>query len=373
MKKLILCACVLVSTLTWAVQPERVVRAYMGQNGGYVLVDNNNEVIGMSDNKQATQVSQGMRNYLEMSGMELQVIHENLPQEIAMPLANDSFGPVLGGIEYNQSAPYYNHTPTVGEKHCVTGCVATAMAQIMAYWKYPISCTDTVLTYQTSSLGLIVTYDYGEKGTFDWDNMLDKYEGVASTEKEKDAVANLMFACGVSTDMNYTTSTSGSQSPKVPDALVKIFKYKKGLKFLERGKDLTVQEFSDAMRTEFMNGRPVYCSANNGQEGAAHAGHAFVIDGFKSTDKADYRKSYYHFNWGWGGYGNDWAKVTAIEYNNNMLVITGITPNTSTPVEEVEEDNVVRDNKLYDMMGREVSETIPGNLYIRNGEKFMAR
>ena len=85
MKKIFFCACLVMAASVWATQPENVVRAYMGQKGGYVLVDANNEVIGMSDNNRATALSEGLLRYMEAMGKTIEVIPQDCPQEIQMP------------------------------------------------------------------------------------------------------------------------------------------------------------------------------------------------------------------------------------------------------------------------------------------------
>ena len=387
MKKILLCACLVVAASVWATQPENVVRAYMGQKGGYVLVDANNEVIGMSDNNRATAVSEGLTRYLENMGKTIEVIREDCPQEILAPQfaqAMDSVGPLLGNIMFDQGDPrkdYYTAynilTPKVGDKKCVTGCVATAMAQIMAYHKWPEVCADTVVSYTTKNLGKTLTYDYRGKA-FDWENVLDNYYGIVTTPQQDTAVADLMLACGVAVEMNYTTESSGSFSPKVPGVLVRVFRYKKGLKFRMRGgtgtSDLTNEEYAFALRDEFNAGRPVYCSATTSEAGL-DGGHAFVIDGYKTTNASRYQTYFYHYNWGWGGISNDWLKVNdaANPYQTSIQIITGIEPDRATPVDEVAADAHLKDGRIYDMMGRVVSNPVAGQIYIQNGVKFIAR
>ena len=127
---------------------------------------------------------------------------------------------------WNQTAPFNKLCPKDAKGTSVTGCVATAMAQVMAYFKYPetgqgsssyewsyINGKDTVT--QTLSM------DYS-KITFDWDNMLDNY-GKSYTSAQADAVATLMQACGYGVEMNYTSNESGAYSGFVARALIYYF------------------------------------------------------------------------------------------------------------------------------------------------------
>ena len=135
---------------------------------------------------------------------------------------------------------------------------------------------------------------------------------------------------------------------------------------------------------EFDNKRPVYCSAtyNGDDKNSFDGGHAFVIDGYAYaiTDK-DKVKPYFHFNWGWGGtdqVGNPtlWYRlngsVDKSPYSSGMQIIRYIMPATMTPVEETMADDR-NDGRIFDILGHEVMQTVPGQLYICNGRKFIAR
>lgn len=383
MQRLFLLACLFVATSVWATQPDDVVRAYIGRTGGYVLVNAQDEIIGMSDSRQATAVSEGMTRLLASMGKTLEVIHEDCPAYILAAEqadATDSVGPLLGGIMFWQREPYNLLTPIEPESqtHCVTGCVATAMAQIMAYHRWPLVCADTVVSYTTSSLALPVSFDY--RGcAFDWDNILDTYEGnVLHTPRQDTAVAVLMSACGVAVNMDYSPSGSGAYSPKVPGVFARIFRYKKGLKYQERGTtSFTNSDFIWALKKEFDEGRPVYCSATTGSAGL-DSGHAFVLDGYKTANSSRYQSYFIHYNWGWGGNRNDWFKPNDDDnnpYTSRANVIIGIEPDRTTPVDEVEEDALspITDGRIYDLLGRIVTHPVSGQIYICNGIKFICK
>lgn len=111
---------------------------------------------------------------------------------------------------WDQGEPYYNLCPTATSGgttyHAVTGCVATAMAQIMKYWNWPIkgygshNYKPSGFTQQNVNFG---------NTTYDWANMTDTYDA-NSTEAEQTAVATLMWHCGVSVDMSYGLDASGA-------------------------------------------------------------------------------------------------------------------------------------------------------------------
>ena len=382
------------ATMAWAAQPEQTVRAYNNPNGGYVIVDADNEIIAFSETGTASADNQPLSALLHSNGLTMQVMQERLPQEIATDAELDIVvDALLGDIAYNQGAPYNDMAPMGADekgnqKRCVTGCVATAMAQIMAYWKYPDQCQKTgEFSYTTSAQGIKMKLNY-DTIAFDWDNILHSYkQGVPSTAEQRHQIALLMLACGVSVKMNYTPSSSGSVSMRVPDAFIEQFGYKKGLRFEGRddtSKFPTEKSFLQALIDEFDNKRPVYCSAtyNGPDANSFDGGHAFVIDGYayaKTNTKKD--KPYFHFNWGWGGtdqVGNPtlWYRLNGSTdkspYSSAMQIVRNIVPGNQTPVEETMADDR-NDGRIFDILGHEVQQTVPGQLYIRNGHKFIAR
>ena len=132
-----------------------------------------------------------------------------------------SVAPLLGSICWDQDAPYYNACPLYRGERCVTGCVATAMAMILKYYEYPVKGKGTH-SYKTPN-GIECSFDYGNT-TFDWNNMLPQYSGTYTAE-QADAVAQLMLACGVAVDMQYSPSSSGAYSYQVGQALIDYFGY----------------------------------------------------------------------------------------------------------------------------------------------------
>ena len=127
--------------------------------------------------------------------------------------------------QWDQGDPYYNLCPTAASGgttyHAVTGCVATAMAQIMRYWNWPIKGNGSH-SYRPSGFSQ-QSVNFGNT-TYDWANMTDTYDS-NSTEAEETAVATLMYHCGVSVDMAYGLEASGAQSSAIPTALKNYFRY----------------------------------------------------------------------------------------------------------------------------------------------------
>lgn len=139
--------------------------------------------------------------------------------------------PLLGEINWDQSTPYNNMCPSIDGKTSVTGCVATAMAMILKYHEYPTKGIGSH-SYTTKS-GIKCSFDF-ESTTFDWKNMLPQYSKVEYNETQAKAVAELMYACGVSVEMEYSPLESGAYSNNVPSALVNFFGYNKNLGYVSR-------------------------------------------------------------------------------------------------------------------------------------------
>lgn len=198
--------------------------------------------------------------------------------------------------KWNQSAPYNNKCPliSIGGPRCVTGCVATAMAQTLKYYNYP---TKGVGSHSYRWEGKNLTFDY-ENTTFDWANMLDTYDDNASAQQEL-AVAILMRACGIGVDMMYSEKASGAYSPNIVRALVENFNYDKGAIYLDRNY-FSIADWDNIVYTNLSQNGPVLYAGTS-----VAGGHQFVVDG--------YQDGYYHLNWGWGGMSDGWFLLSALD------------------------------------------------------------
>lgn len=190
---------------------------------------------------------------------------------------------------YNQMCPY----STTDQAYSVTGCVATAMAQVMKYWNHPAvgrgAHSYTPQGFGQQSAQFDTTH-------YDWAHMPDRLNWNSSQE-EIDAVALLMYHVGVAVEMNYSPQSSGAHvsaygdhtSASAENALKNYFRYNQALFSAYRG-NYTDAQWNVLLTTELDASRPVMLSGTDGQ-----GGHAFVIDGYDSL-------GFYHLNWGWGGY-----------------------------------------------------------------------
>lgn len=212
------------------------------------------------------------------------------------------------GSPYNFMCPYDNRLGGV----CVTGCVATAMAQVMRYHEWPKK--------STGSKGDVV---FNTK--YDWDNMLNVYEDDKYTDTQSNAVAELMRDCGLSVDMQYSAYESGAYNEQVQVALREYFDYNPSMEFAWRDYH-DMKEWNEIVYSELAENRPVYYSGSS-----SRGGHAFVCDGYLAAD-------FFHFNWGWGGYQDGYFLLNALNpssggagsyeggYNIGQSVLLGVKP-----------------------------------------------
>ena len=244
------------------------------------------------------------------------------------PKTRTSVSPLLL-TTWDQTTPYNSLCPVNSSGgsggHAYTGCVATAMAQVMNYWEHPVKGTGSH-SYNCPS--------YGQQSanfastTYDWDHMKNTYSG-SSTTAEITAVATLMYHCGISVEMAYGTGTSGSaaSSGDVPSALTTYFNYASSTQ-LRMKSSYSDSQWITMLKTELDNARPVYYFGQSGS-----VGHAFVCDGYDNSNL-------FHFNWGWSGSNNGYYAMGALnpgaggtgsgqgEYNLQNGAIFGCQPAT---------------------------------------------
>ena len=224
---------------------------------------------------------------------------------------------------WNQGAPYWDLCPMYNNNRSVSGCVATAMAQIMNYHRHPARGSGQSTAYTTRthrinmpSVSFAVNYD--------WGNMLNSYTETATTQQQS-AVATLMYHCGLSVQMDYSPDGSGAYSEDVPAALKNYFGYDKSCTYVAKTILTTTASWETRIKEQLDAGLPVYYSGH-GPDG----GHAFVCDGYSDDGE-------FHFNWGWGGYADGWFKTTALNtdigtFNSSQGIVINIKPAVNVPV-----------------------------------------
>lgn len=272
-----------------------------------------------------------MRWWLRRFQKEISVLPEDI-QGTAAPAADSytAVEPLLGSIAWDQVSPYNDQCPMsvyYPTERCLTGCVATASAQIMKYWQWPLgptgshSYTYTEYRSYTSQSGRTCTdaLDF-DTIRFDWANMLDQY-GYSYSAEQGQAVAALMHACGVACNMQYGSETSGGSGAWTDDmgeAFHTYFGYKPGVyattatqSSYTRSKGpvanvtcawgLSQQQLLDSIYADLLAGRPVLMGGEDDQEG----GHEFVCDGIDARGRL-------HINWGWSGECNCYTTISSL-------------------------------------------------------------
>jgi hypothetical protein len=245
---------------------------------------------------------------------------------------------------WNQNC-YYNalcpEDPNGPCGHVYAGCVATAMGQLMHYWQYPAVGSGTH-TYTPEGYPEQMV-DFGAT-TYDWANMPDNLDSLSSST-QIDAVATLLWHCGVAVNMLYSPIASGAYSEDVPYALTEYFNYSDGL--FEQYKDGNPYWLS-LIKSNLDLGLPIYYT---GSDLNGSGGHAFVCDGYDAND-------FLHFNWGWSGDGNNaYFAIDALNVNDYQLntynyAIFNIRPETGntcqiTAVASLEEGGTVNGGGTY--------------------------
>ena len=226
--------------------------------------------------------------------MEWLFNHEGAQVRRVAPAPSVTIAPLLH-CTWSQGTPYNDLCPTNKGEHCATGCIATAMAQVMYYWKYPDDLPD-LPAYVAHFNNIYVPALPGTH--LDWDNMLDAYHYMPYTQEQGEAVATLMRYCGQATSMEYGTDGSGSGTWNQMVGM-QVFGYSMGALLVHRD-DYDADTWRGMLLEDLSNGIPILYTGM-GEEG----GHAYVVDGYDG-----YR---FHINWGWEGSGNNYFALDAFD------------------------------------------------------------
>lgn len=237
---------------------------------------------------------------------------------------------------WGQEMPYYLQCPIENGEYCVVGCVATAMAQVMYYWRYPTS-SQAISGYGGGWWGGIsvaalpaTTFDYNlmllSYCHWDWDNSVlvqDTY-----TDAQAQEVAKLGRYCGQAVEMDYSPEGSGAYTSDQLAAM-KNFGYSQSAQYVQKSgwysSSYTTAQWEAMIKTELDAGRPILYAANDPSAG----GHAFICDGYNSS-------GYFHFNYGWYGTCDGWYVSTALnmthrdgdqlKFNSGHEMLIGVEP-----------------------------------------------
>ena len=208
-----------------------------------------------------------------------------------------------GDNVFNPQNPYNAFCPETNGLLCVTGCMATALSQVLYYHRWPQGPLAAELPAYSTMDGRVM--EALPPTTFDWDNMVDDYR-LATTDEQQAAVATLMRYCGQLVQMDYTPELSSGFFYDV-DMLVNLFGYDQGL-YTACAEHYSVGGWDELLYNELREGRPlVYAGSSTG------GGHAFVVDGYEAQDGS----GYFHVNWGWAGICDGFYKISLLNPNTS--------------------------------------------------------
>lgn len=296
-------------------------------DNGYIIISADNVAqpilsYGEGENFDAARMPEGLAYYLRYYARQINyavVNNMEADPEITAQWANvertgydylETRGghtniPPLLTTNWNQDYPYNYYCPTghggPGGR-AYAGCVATAMSMVMKYWNWPEQGVgEHSYTPQTYPDYGVQSANFGET-TYNWANMPNSVNN-----SNYQAVALLMYHCGVSVDMNYDPAGSGSNSYKVPPAIAEYFRYTDHANRLDRD-NYSKYDWEEMLIANLEEGFPLYYSGADSE-----GGHAFACCGYRASDRK------FYFNWGWSGSLNNYYAIDALNTYNGTF------------------------------------------------------
>ena len=243
-----------------------------------------------------------------------------------------SVSPLLK-TQWDQIRPYNNYcpaTPNGPNGHAYSGCLATALAQIMKYYNHPQRGMGShSYTFEMNGAPMTLSADFSQS-VYQWSKMLNNYYSGNYTTTQADAVARLISDAGIALNMKYGAGSSSAFYKDVPEALAAFFDYSPSFNYLLRNS--YEGDWDGTLRSELNASRPIYYFGQKA-ESYGGGGHAFVMDGYNND-------GYFHINWGWGGdydgyfasgllSPNGGSNPTASGYNTSQGAIINIRPDAA--------------------------------------------
>ena len=282
---------------------------FNANEGGYVIVsadDRTRDILGYSatGTLDTGSLPSDLEWWLNEYARQIEALGENtVVASQSARLASASAVTPMIRTTWNQYEPYnymcpdgngrdYYESGYNTNRRCITGCVATAMAQVMNYWQWPESCP-ALDAYSTSNFDVKAL----PSTTFKWGLMKNSYSK-GETGKSADAVAELMRYCGQSVQMDYTPNASAAGLPR--EVMVETFNYSHNIQSIARDY-FPADLWEEVIYDELSEGRPVLYSGQSSE-----SGHEFIVDGLSSN-------GLFHINWGWGGYQDNYFVLSVAD------------------------------------------------------------
>lgn len=298
-------------------------------SGGFVIVaadDCVKSILGYSDDGtfSTENMPENIKSWLNFYTNEIQYAIDQGTKSVESTTTTTSsviVSPLLKNIKWNQGSPYNDSCPKISGAATYTGCVATAMAQIMKYYNWPVTGSSSH-AYTPSTISRAISVNFGATN-YDWSNMTNNYSSSSSTV-QKAAVAQLMYHCGVAVDMKYGTAASSASVYAAGSAFYTYFGYDSDIQAVAKNL-YSYSDWKTLIKNELDNKRPVLYSGQSPTDG----GHAFVCDGYNSDDL-------FHINWGWSGTSNGYFELSALNpdvqgiggstggFSSNQVALIGI-------------------------------------------------
>lgn len=289
-----------------------MVNVYGIKGKGVVFISKDDDiepVLGISDEDfDVNNMPCGMKWWLNTANKSLERMKAKGITYRANPMAASGRPTYFIKTYWNQDTPFNNLCPQINGSAAPTGCIATAMAQIMKYYQYPATSKGTgiysVTTYKDKDdkKGTTKWHKRDLGHTYQWTAMESSY-GILSDD-ENDAVATLMADAGAASRMNYSAAASGTIEWYAAKGFAENFRYDSlAINCLQRD-FYTDAEWMEMVRKEMEAKQPVlYCGSDTNE-----GGHAFLLDGIQSDGKV-------HVNWGWGKSGDGWFDIDVLKPN----------------------------------------------------------
>ena len=347
----------------------------MEDNNGFVIVAGDDRAIPILG--YATQGSYNendspcnFRDWLDEMAREIDALPPSAeggsmkaPRKVA---THNAIAPLIK-TQWNQGATtaegyiYNTLCPTVDGRHCVTGCVATAGAQVMYYYQHPKDAIPGVPGYELEGYEHIDTSEPLPPTQFNWEDMKLTYSTTDQGTEAALAVAELMLYCGYAVRMGYGLNGSGSNTRAMAQGMIDYFDYDPYTFHYVARSDFSVCEWDELIYNELAEARPVLYRGSGTKSG----GHAFICDGYDG-------KGLYHFNWGWGGNHDGYYTLHATNpYGDNVnndgfisgqSACIGLQPNTGfvpeiVPQEDEREDEIPTEGLVPTLKNLRVDDT----------------